>query len=188
MASLKDQKQAMRAGALAKRDALDPAFRIEVGLEVADHAGDLPSAAIVGGYWAIRSEMDPRATMQMLADRGARLALPAVLDPQTIVFRELTRHSELVPGGFGTMAPSDAAPVLEPDMLLMPLAGVDARGNRIGYGAGFYDRYIQSARLRPLLIGVAFECQRFDAIEAENHDQPLDGLLTEAGLHMFRRD
>ncbi|MEM1364705.1 MAG: 5-formyltetrahydrofolate cyclo-ligase [Pseudomonadota bacterium] len=187
MASSPPNKVQLRRRALSQRDELAETFRIEAGLLAAEIAGGLPKAKTVGGYWPIRSEFDPRPVMQALADMGARLALPAVLDERTIVFRELIRGGELVPAGFGTMAPGEDAKLLAPDLLLMPLAAVDSMGNRIGYGAGFYDRYIDAAANRPTLIGLCFECQRFDAIAAEAHDQPLDGLLTEAGLHMFER-
>ncbi|MEO0496850.1 MAG: 5-formyltetrahydrofolate cyclo-ligase [Pseudomonadota bacterium] len=185
MGSSSDQKAQLRKQALAERDHLPDAVRIEAALSAGALAGDLLSAAIVGGYWPIRSEFDPRPVMQALADGGARLALPAVLDDQTIVFRELIRGGALVPAGFGTMAPDETAAILQPDLLLMPLAAVDGAGNRIGYGAGFYDRYISRAQVRPKLVGLAFDAQRFDAIAAEAHDQPLDGLLTETGLHIF---
>ena len=112
----------------------------------------------------------------------------AVLDRETIVFRHHDPQGALVPGGFGTMAPGAEAEMLDPDIMLMPLSAFDGSGNRIGYGAGHYDRAI--ARLhalgkRPRLIGLAFECQCADTIPVEAHDVPLDAIITENGLQVF---
>ncbi len=125
----------------------------------------------------------------MLEQSGASLALPAVIDRETIVFRAYLPGRALVPGGFGTMAPDKDAAVVDPDILLMPLSVFDAHGNRIGYGAGHYDRaiakLIEKGR-KPLLIGVAFSLQEEAMVPAEDHDVPLDGVVTETGFRWFR--
>ena len=132
--------------------------------------------SIVSGFLPIRSEMDLGPLMAALAGKGARLCLPAILDRTTMVFRACEPGAPLVDMGFGTQGPGEAAAVLEPAVMLVPLAAFDARGDRIGYGAGHYDRAI--ARLhengsRPRLIGVAFDCQRVEAVPV---DGPVDIL------------
>ncbi len=72
--------------------------------------------------------------------------------------------------------------------MLVPLAAFDARGHRIGYGAGYYDRAI--ARLpdkghAPRLIGVAFDCQEVELVPDEPHDVVIPEILTESGLRRF---
>ena len=74
--------------------------------------------------------------MFALREKGARLALPAILDKTTIVFRELVRGAEMIDMGFGTIGPGPEAAVLDPSLMLVPLAAFDGRGHRIGYGAG----------------------------------------------------
>ena len=103
---------------------------------------DLGHGPVVSGLLPIRSEADLRPLMAALADRGARLALPVVLDRETIVFRALVRGAEMVSTGFGTSGPGPDAAVLDPDVMLVPLAAFDRRGHRLGYGAGHYDRAI----------------------------------------------
>jgi 5-formyltetrahydrofolate cyclo-ligase len=79
-----------------------------------------------------------------------------------------------------------AAPTLA--MVLMPLVGFDGSGNRLGNGAGYYDRWLafrRDTRGAPLLVGLAFECQRCPSIEPQEHDVPLDGVITENGLQLF---
>lgn len=182
-----DSKASIRSAMLARRDALAPEQRIEMSLAMAEASESLPfdPGTVIAGYLPIRSEPDLRPMLARLRERGAGLCLPVVLDRETIVFREFVRGADLVKTGFGTSGPGADAEVLDPDMLLMPLSSFDARGNRLGYGAGHYDRAIASLRARgksPLLIGTAFSVQEAESLPAEGHDVPLDMILTERGL------
>jgi len=91
----------------------------------------------------------------------------------------------LYEAGFGTLAPSELAPQVEPDVILMPLLGFDARGTRRGYGGGYYDRTLEKLSKRPRLVGVAFAAQELDHIPREAHDVPLDVIVTEQGARTF---
>ena len=73
------------------------------------------------------------------------------------------------------------------DLVLAPLVAFDDQGHRLGMGGGFYDRHFGGLpeRLRPLLVGVAHEIQRADALPTQPWDMPLDGILTEAGWRTF---
>ena len=192
MPAFPDTKPELRRRGLAHRDALSPAARREKSLAIATHGAEALSHGIggltVAGYHAIRSEADVGFLLNLLEQAGAQLALPAVLDRETIVFRSHLPHVPLVAGGFGTMAPGEGAALVEPDVLLMPLSVFDEKGNRIGYGAGHYDRAIdrlQAIGRRPVLIGVAFDLQEVPSVPAEPHDVPLDGIVTESGLRWF---
>lgn len=184
-------KRHLRKEALARRDALDPFWRVEVSLEMAETAEedvDFVPGAIVSGFWPIRSEVDVRPLMFALREKGARLCLPAVLDKTTIIFRELVRGAALIDTGFGTAGPGEDAPVLDPSIMLIPLAAFDGRGHRIGYGAGHYDRAIARLTDRgrpPRLIGVAFNCQEVAEVPDEDHDVVLSEIITESGLRRF---
>lgn len=190
MSGTKD-KAALRREALLRRDAMSAERRIEASLAIGEHgrhALEFEPGAVVSGFMPIRSEPDTRPLMASLADRGARLALPVVVDRETIVFRELARGAPLVDTGFGTVGPGPEAKVTHPELMLVPLAAFDRRGNRIGYGAGHYDRAV--ARLiadgfSPRLVGVAFDLQEIEAVPFEDHDRPLDAILTESGLRSF---
>src|SRR5690606_7967729 len=155
----------LRRSALARRDALDPAWRVEASLDMArtgaKHIEPQPGTA-VSGFWPMRSEVDVRPLMFALREGGARLSLPAILDRTTIVFRELVRDAALADMGYGTFGPGEDAEILDPSIMLVPLAALDSRGHRIDYGAGYYDRAIAklAAAGKPArLIGVAFDCQ-----------------------------
>lgn len=186
----RELKKALREEALARRDALDPQWRIEASLRMADDADVLrvEPGMVVSGFWPMRSEVDVRPLMFALRDRGARLCLPAILDKETIVFRELIRGAEMVDMGFGTYGPGPEAAELDPDLMLIPLAAFDDRGHRIGYGAGYYDRAIDRMKARghdPRLVAIAFGCQEVDRVPDQDHDVQLAEILTESGLRPF---
>ena len=191
MTSLKDLKKQLRREALGRRDALDEFWRVEVALEMAETARDhlhVEPGQIVSGFWPMRSEVDVRPLMFALREKGARLCLPAILDRTTIVFRELLRGAPLVDMGFGTAGPDASAEILDPTVMLVPLAAFDARGHRIGYGAGHYDRAIARLHERnhaPRLIGIAFDCQQVPLVPDEPHDVVIPEILTESGLRRF---
>ena len=165
------------------------AERIAASKKLAVYADtlDLKAGAIVSGFLPIRSEIDLQPLMNLIGTQGTRLCLPVVLDKQTIVFRAYENGATLVSTGFGTSGPDETAEVLDPDVMLIPLAAFDDTGNRIGYGAGHYDRAIarlHAAGKNPRLIGVAFDCQRVQSVPAEIHDVSLHTVLTETGLYM----
>jgi 5-formyltetrahydrofolate cyclo-ligase len=188
---IKDLKKHLRLGALARRDGLDAEYRIEASMRIAEiglASFEVESGGIVSGFWPIRSEVDLRPLLFGLRERGARLCLPVIMDKQTILFRELVRGAPMVETGFGTAGPPEDAVVLDPTFMLVPLAAFDARGHRIGYGAGYYDRAISrllEIGVNPRLIGVAFDCQEVEIVPDEPHDMPLEAILTESGLRRF---
>ncbi|CVI59354.1 5-formyltetrahydrofolate cyclo-ligase [Agrobacterium leguminum] len=185
------EKARLRGERLAARDALTLAERQQKSQSMTAHgASGIPFApgTVISGFMPIRSEADTRPLMEALRRRGGRLVLPVVLDRETIVFRAFETDTPLVKTGFGTTGPSEDAEVLDPDILLVPLSVFDGKGQRVGYGAGHYDRAI--ARLHgkgrfPILIGVAFDCQEVPSVPAEPHDVPLHAILTESGLRWF---
>ncbi len=185
-------KVELREACLARRDALSAEQRQRFSQTLAHH-GNAALAFVPGtmiaGFLPIRSEVDLQPLMQMLRARGAQLCLPVVLDKQTICFRQWVEGVELTKTGFGTRGPGADAPVVDPDLLLMPLSAFDQYGNRIGYGAGHYDRAI--ARLyekgrNPSLIGIAFDCQEVADVPFEPHDVALHAILTESGYKNFK--
>ncbi len=194
MTDWKKRKRELRRQALTRRDALDLRWRIEASIAMADMArrhiltdpGD-----IVSGFWPMRSEVDVRPIMFAMREGGARLCLPAIIDKTTIVFRELLRGGDLIDTGYGTSGPGPEAEVLDPAIMLVPLAAFDARGHRIGYGAGYYDRAIarlHAAGQSPRLVGIAFDCQEISIVPDEPHDVILHEILTETGLRRFSAD
>ena len=138
----------------------------------------------LAGYWPIRTEPDPRPAMS--AHHGP-LCLPVVVEPgQPLAFRRWHPGAAMEPGAFGAAIPQDKTEIT-PQILIVPLLAFDARGYRLGYGGGFYDRTLQGLRAAgPVVaIGFAYGAQQVDAVPTEPTDQPLDFIVTEDGLTAF---
>jgi 5-formyltetrahydrofolate cyclo-ligase len=186
-----NEKATLRAAALAARDALSSEHRAAAAEAIA--ARGLPveimPGAVVAGYSAIRSEIDPTQLMRKLAAPGVQLALPAIMaGDQPLKFRAWSVNDRLRRGRLGILEPPPDAAELIPDILLVPLAAFDRLGHRIGYGAGHYDRTL--AQLRELkaitAIGLGFAAQEVEAVPALLHDVALDYVLTETQMLDFR--
>jgi len=139
---------------------------------------------VISAFWPIRSEIDLRALMRDALARGHRLVLPRI-DGGRLTFHVFDGDERsLVDGGFGTRVPAKDAEVLDPEVVLVPLAAFDEGGGRIGYGKGYYDAALAdlASRRRFTSIAVAFEAQRVEHVPREPHDWSLDWLATEAGL------
>ena len=181
MTTERSRKAALRSAALARRDGLPADVRGQASVAVADRVLAILAArrpaGPVAGFWPIRSEIDPRPTLERLANLDIRLCLPTV-SADGLQFRLWRPGDPLRAAGFGLSEPLPEAATCTPDVMLVPLAAFDRRGHRIGYGAGHYDRAI--ARLRPpLTLGLAFSVQEVETVPDEPHDRALDWVVTE---------
>lgn len=173
------RKAALRAQALARRDALELDDRLLWDEAITERVLALPAfpQGPVSAYWPMRSEADPRPSLEGLHERGLPLCLPAIVDGR-MLFRRWAPWEPIVPGGFGTLVPSPQQPQVRPAVLIVPFAAFDRRGFRIGYGKGYYDRAI--AELRPLAtVGIGYAAQEIEAVPDEPHDRSLDWIVTE---------
>jgi 5-formyltetrahydrofolate cyclo-ligase len=183
-------KESLRMAALDARKAyvrtLSDADRTRLEQRLANHLTSLYAhSAVVGGYSPMGSEISPLAAMEEARAVGRIVAFPAFDDPaKPFKFRA---GDPLEPGPFGIMQPKRSAPVVEPDLILVPLIAIDGSGTRVGRGKGHYDRALARLRKsRALLIGVGWSTQRLvDTIPIDDWDVPLDGLACPDGLTMF---
>lgn len=131
----------------------------------------------IGAYLAMGSELSLDPVIEALRQQGRTLAAPR-LEGDTMHFVALGVQMTLAPGARGFREPPPG-PAMTPACLLMPLLAVDPSGNRLGRGAGHYDRWLarQTAPL-PRLIGIAFDGQVVETVPAEPHDVPLDAIAT----------
>lgn len=178
-------KAALRKAALAARAALPADVRREAAAALAETgpaalAQLAPGARLVAGYVALRDEVDPAPLLAALAAGGFRLALPRIT-AEGLAFHAHELGSPLEKGAFGVAEPPARAPLVEPEVILAPLVAFDRRGNRLGFGKGFYDRAF-AAHPAAMRIGLAFAVQEVPEVPAEAHDLPLAAILTEAGL------
>jgi 5-formyltetrahydrofolate cyclo-ligase len=153
---------------------------------LARHAESLGVAkgTVVGGYHALPDEADPALLLERLVELGCHIAFPRVVGKgQPLEFHRVPDGEVLAPGAFGIHEPMDIWPRATPQLLLVPLLAFDAKGHRLGYGGGFYDRTI--ALLKVQAIGIAYAGQEIPALPAGDHDMMLDAVLTEKGLTRF---
>lgn len=138
----------------------------------------------LAGYMPMRTEIDPLPAM---AAHPAAVGVPVIPGAaQPLRFREWSPGAAMVEGEFGALIPAEGA-WIEPGVLIVPLLAFDARGYRLGYGGGFYDRTLEGLRARrpTLAVGFAFAAQEVDAVPIEATDQPLDAIVTETGVRLF---
>jgi len=142
-------------------------------------------AAVVGGYAPLGSEISPLLAIEEARAVGRIVAYPA-FDHPAKPFR-FRAGDPLDAGPFGMMQPKLKAPVVEPDLILVPLIAIDGRGTRLGRGKGHYDRAL--ARLKrggARLVGVGWPLQRLtETIPADDWDVSLDGFASPEGLEWF---
>lgn len=140
----------------------------------------LAGARIVAGYRPTPWEIDPGAIEAHLLDAGITVALPRTRPNAPLTFHAIDRHTVIAPGLHGIHEPPASAPIVTPDVILVPLVAVDRRGIRLGQGGGHYDRTLEALRRQHPVraIGLAFDVQLVDMLEAEPHDQPLDAIAT----------
>ena len=175
-------KAAARRAAFARRKAaFDAANAAQAGYlsEVLAGYRGVPLA----GYAAMRTEIDPTPAMAEAAAHGP-VGLPIIEGAgQPLRFREWSPDCERVSGEFGAAIPATGDWII-PHILIVPLVAFDRRGGRLGYGGGFYDRTLERLRATgpAMAIGFAFAAQEADDLPLEPTDQPLDLIVTEAGV------
>jgi len=139
------------------------------------------AAKIASAYWSIKDEASTFPLLEKLAMLGVATALPVMQGRWApLCFRLWKMGEPLGAAKWGIMEPLPA-PEVFPDLLFVPLLGFDRAGNRLGYGAGFYDRTLAKLRaMQPMTaVGVAYAVQELSAIPSEAYDQKLDYVLTD---------
>lgn len=143
---------------------------------------------VVSGYHPMPGEIDPLPVMARLAADGIVTALPVVAARgRPLIFRQWRDGDPLIAGDYDIPIPPRTAREVVPDLMLVPLLAFDARGYRLGHGAGYYDRTIavlRRAKRGLRTVGLAFEDQKVDDVPHDGHDEPVDWVVTErAVLH-----
>src|SRR5579859_1546624 len=180
------------------RAALAPAERSAAAEAAAQVAATIPqfrSARRIAAYVSIEGELDPEPLLTLARAAGKEVYLP-VRPPSNklpLSFLPYAAGATLRPNRFRIPEPAPSAGAalapVELDLVFAPLVAFDARGQRLGMGAGFYDRsfaFLKDARTaHPALIGYAYECQRSEGLDAEPWDVPLVGVVTEQRFYAF---
>ena len=180
--------QDLRADGRASRRAVVGAERARAERALGSHLASLaiPADSLIGVYVSDDGEPSLDSAVAAFRAQGHSVALPVPAndaDDFTMEFRVWEADDTLVDGRFGIPCPPERQTVV-PSIVLVPLVRFDAAGNRMGRGAGFYDRWL--GRHGAHAIGTAFEVQHCDALLAQPHDVPMHAIVTELGIRFVR--
>jgi 5-formyltetrahydrofolate cyclo-ligase len=183
--SLAEFKRLARSKATLIRNDVHEAAKLGAGAALA--ARGLPVArnsqnSVISAFHSFGTEISTFELFDKLVAQGWITALPVVVAKNMpLLFRQWAPGGALVLGRWDIQIPPETAPEVQPDVLLVPMLAFDRKGYRMGYGGGFYDRTL--AKLRALkkvtAIGVAYAGQEIDMVPRDDHDQPLDWIMTE---------
>ena len=183
-------KEALRRAALEARKAfvrtLSDSDRALLEQRLAEHLTSLyAEASVVGGYAPLGSEISPLLAIEEARAIGRVVAFPA-FDHPAKPFR-FRAGDPLQAGPFGIMQPKLKAPVVEPDLILVPLIAIDGFGTRLGRGKGHYDRaLIRLKKSGAKLVGIGWQLQRLaDTIPMDDWDIPLHAFASPDGVEEF---
>ncbi|MDP6389695.1 MAG: 5-formyltetrahydrofolate cyclo-ligase [Alphaproteobacteria bacterium] len=185
MSDVRERKQALRKDATACRAAAAATADGTAAERLADNFQEsvpVPDGAVVSGFHPFGEEIDVMVLLRHLGAAGHELALPVVAaQGEPLVFRRWRKGDAMDEGPFGIREPRAEAPVLTPEVVLVPLLAFDRRGYRLGYGGGFYDRTLAGLRAegKVLAAGVAYAAQEVDNVPCDETDEPLDWVVTE---------
>lgn len=186
--SLSAAKKAIRTQILSKRSCLDEAEMV--------HRGAAAQALVIGLelfraarslalYAPMRHEIDTTVMHHAALAANKCLCYPRVEQEHLRFFQVKSLH-ELVVGRFGVLEPASGSLEISPadlELLLLPGVAFDRRGFRLGYGRGFYDRFLGTSCFSGTKIGFAYDFQLLDCLPFESHDQPVDLLVTDQAVY-----
>ena len=180
---LKQAKRALRREVLARRDALAPEDRSERSRRIADRILALPEVSRAGtvmAFWSFGSEVETAPLIRRLVEAGSDVVLPRI-DGGDVLPVSYAPGDPVAPTGFGAMEPS-AGRAVEPervDAVIVPGVAFDRRGARVGYGGGYYDRFLARTRPGVPAIAIAFGLQVVEGVPEGRGDRRLDAIVTE---------
>ena len=189
-----DKKQELRLEMLRLRDALSPAAAARAGAAVTRRVLALPAfrdAGTVMAYLDVRKEVQTRALIRKALASGRRVAVP-VTDPERrrLIAAGVSGYPiDLEPGPYGIPQPKryEEIPPGELDCILIPGLAYDVRGYRLGFGGGYYDRFLPRVRSDAVLIGLAYDFQLRPTVYPEAHDRAVHLVATETRILDFRQ-
>lgn len=179
-------KQEMRAEMAQRIKNLSPVYCCEADEGISRvilQADCYQTAQTIFCYVGTEREIDTSRLIHILLQDGKTVVLPLCREKGVMEARQIQGMGDLVSGKYGILAPRLTCPVVEPeeiDLALVPCCTGNAQGQRLGYGGGYYDRYLPQTRCPKLLL-CRHQVLR-DDIPMEDHDVKMDFLVTERGI------
>tara|TARA_B110000027_G_scaffold121335_1_gene135412 strand:+ start:1168 stop:1746 length:579 start_codon:yes stop_codon:yes gene_type:complete len=184
----KSEKSALRKFLLNRRSSYASINDVTNNLHI--HIKPLIDSFItqqVSIFQPYNNEIDTNNLITLLFSKKISISLPCIdEDSNQMIFRELKEGEELVKGKYGILEPSDKNKVIIPSVLFIPLLAFDDNGNRLGYGGGYYDKYIEELENNEnmsIKIGVGYSFQKINEVPNNSMDKKLNWILTEKYLY-----
>ena len=177
-------KSELRAELLKKRRALQTAERTQAAQQLLGRLKNsnlISGNSVVAAFWPMMDEIDVRPVIHWLHEKNIVCALPCLVSvDQPLLFRQFSKDDLLAKTQLNVSQPQDHAPLVTPDIILVPTVGFDRRGYRIGMGGGFYDRTLATSAGK--IIGIGYAVSEIENVPVEPHDIRLHAILTEKEL------
>lgn len=189
---IKDQKKQLRADYLARRRALEPDMKEKMDEKIVSVFTSLVSyryAEILLLYYPRADEVDIRPLIAAALTAGKRVALPRCKSGGQMDFRFITGESDLTTGSFGLTEPKEDCPVFDPQhqrkgvLMAVPGLSFDRSGYRLGYGKGFYDRYLDGKEITT--AGLVYADFMASRLPRGRFDLPVHMIVTEKGVTLI---
>lgn len=143
-------------------------------------------AQTIFAFVSFRSEVDTHKIISHAIKEGKTVCVPKIESKQKgIEIFKIGSFDQLKEGYFGILEPDESCPLADReniDIILMPGVAFDRQGGRIGYGAGFYDRFLTNMKKRVDKIALAYDLQLIDIIPMDEHDVRIDGVITDKDI------
>ena len=155
-------------------------LRINLGKFISFLKIDKLNFKSIGGYYPSNYEIDDLDILDLLEKKNFKVSLPIIKKDNQMNFYSWSRNDPLKINKFGIPEPVSSK-IFYPDILLVPLVAYDSSLNRLGYGGGYYDRYIEKIEKikKVTKIGLAFSFQKISSIPINQYDKKLDFIVTE---------
>jgi 5-formyltetrahydrofolate cyclo-ligase len=168
-----------RRNALSEQEVLDLSAKVQL---VLTRSTRFQSAHSIGAYHSIGSEVRTDSILSEASKLGIRVSLPRV-EGDKIAFYQITPDEELVKSRYGILEPPPRQKATDIDLLLIPGVAFDNEGYRIGYGKGYYDRYLQETS--SFSVGLAYSFQMTARLPRQQHDKKVSAVATDKGFTVF---
>ena len=182
-------KDELRASMKRRRASVDADSREHAAHELAQKLAlsvVWTASHTIANFMSFGSEINTEVIDRLAREQGKIVVYPRVADKRELTFHRWSLGEMLEHSAFGTREPCAQAPTIchsAIDMTLVPLLACDARGFRLGYGGGFYDRFLASSAT--CSVGIGFHCQLISHVPNEAHDQRLQAFASEQGITVF---
>jgi len=183
---MREQKESVRKILRQKKEAMLPEERLSKSQRICRHLMNVISdGETVMVFTSKEKEVNTRPLIMALFGQGNPVVVPIIVkEDYSLRLSYLRDFSALIPSTFGVPEPKGSeipAAADDIDTIILPMLGFDRKGGRIGYGAGYYDRFLsKTPGLRK--IGIAFACQEVDNLPVDENDIRMDAIITEDGM------